>query len=101
MTRMVERDPETSGTDIDGEVFLVKAGVEDIHHLDALASGLWRFLEDPRQLLELESVFEAAFPDVPTDTIRRDLSRTLDSLIEAGHLRFRDPNLECSDARKT
>lgn len=98
MTRLVERDPETTGTEIDGEVFLVKAGLEDIHHLDTIATGVWRFLETPRQVDELESVFEAAFPDIPAPTIREDLSRALDSLIEAGYLRFRGPTSEDMDA---
>jgi hypothetical protein len=101
MARMVERDPETSGTDIDGEVFLVKAGVEDIHHLDVIASGLWRFLEHPRPVDELEAVFRAAFPDVRVDTIRQDLSRALDNLMEAGYLRFQDTNAERTDATNT
>ncbi|MDA0341496.1 MAG: PqqD family protein [Proteobacteria bacterium] len=88
MARIIERDPDTSGTEVDGEIFLIKAREEDIHHLDAIASGLWRFLEHPRDEDELEDVMRAAFPDIPQETIDADLTRTLETLIEAGYLRW-------------
>lgn len=98
MTRIVERDPDSTGTEVDGETFLVKTGEEDIHHLDIIASGLWRFLEKPHDTNELEAVFEAAFPEVPLEKLRGDLNHALDELISAGYLRFQGPNTSIADA---
>ena len=96
MTRMYERDPLTTATEIDDEMFLVKPGVEDIHHLDQVASGIWRFLGLARSLDEIQSVLEEAFPEVPAPTLRDDLARALDGMIDAGFVRI--PSQDADEA---
>lgn len=94
MTRIYERDPLTTVTEVDDEMFLVKPGVEDIHHLDLVASGIWRFLGVHRGLEEMHAVLAEAFPDIPSQTLREDLDRALNDMIEAGFVRThlqRDP----------
>jgi len=91
MSRLFQRDPETSDTDIDGEIFLVKASEQDIHHLDGIASGIWRLLAEPRTEAEMATVLHDAFPDVPTERIRADLERALSDLVASGHVHSRAP----------
>ena len=98
MTRTVERHPDTSGTEVDGEMFLVKAMDEDIYHLDTIATGLWRLLEHPCRPDTLEKVLVDAFPDVAAETIQTDVSRALDALIEAGYVLANDTAGEPTDA---
>lgn len=90
MARRYERHPDISGTEVDGEIFLVKAMEEDIYHLDRVATGLWRLLEQPRQLAELEQIFVEAFPEIPHETIQADLTQTLAELIDAGYVLTRE-----------
>jgi cytosine/adenosine deaminase-related metal-dependent hydrolase len=94
MSRMYERDPLTTVTEVDGEMFLVKPGVEDIHHLDQIASGIWRFLGVTRGLDEMQTVLEDAFPEVPAQTLRDDLKRALDGMIDAGFVQTHPPRAD-------
>ena len=87
MTRIYERDPLTTVTEIDDEMFLVKPGLEDIHHLDLVASGIWRFLSEARGLDEVHAVLADAVPDTPAETLREDLERAIGDMGAAGFVR--------------
>ena len=90
MPRLIERNPETMATDVDGETFLVRPDREDIHYLDAVATGIWRLLSEPMSENDMSIVMRDAFPDVSPDVIEADLKRALEELMAAGHLRSRN-----------
>lgn len=98
MTRMFERDPLTTATEVDDEIFLVRPNVEDIHHLDLIASGLWRFLDVARSLEEMQTVLGDAFPDVSAEVMRQDLETALESMLAAGFIRTQSVTRKDVDA---
>jgi len=78
------RRPDVSETDVDGEIFLVEPGSQDVFYLDAVGAGLWRLLDTPQTLVEAKTVFAAAFPDAPAKTLSGDLEVALDALVKRG-----------------
>lgn len=77
------RREDVSETDVDGEIFLVEPGSQDVFYLDLVGAGLWRLLENPLALSEAATVFRAAFPDAANETLEKDLAATLKSLKQA------------------
>jgi len=85
--RRYRRNEAANETEIDGEIFLVEPGSEEVYHLDRTGSALWRLLARPRRLAEILDVFHDAFPDVAADELERDLRRALETLSERGLVR--------------
>ncbi len=48
--------PGVSATEIDGDVFLVEPGTEEVFYLNAVAGGLWRALAEPMDLAALTAL---------------------------------------------
>ena len=66
------------------DLFLVDPASGEIHHLDATAIALWTLLADPRDEAEIVATFAAAFPGQPVETLRADLRRALDAMLDGG-----------------
>lgn len=79
MTRL-QRIEVVTETEVDGELFLVAPDSQEIFHLDAMASAIWRALEQPMSRTELDALFQAAFPDVPAARLKDDVDNALDRL---------------------
>ncbi len=77
-------------TPVEDELFLVVGDSGDIFHLDRMALPIWRALEQPGDQAELQALFEQAFPDVPGDTIARDLAQALDILLKGAVIELCD-----------
>lgn len=78
------RAAEVGKTLIDNEIFLVKAGSDDVFHLDATGAALWRLLADPLTAAAATAVFAAAFPDIPAERLERDVAALLADLSARG-----------------
>ena len=81
MAARLRQNPAVSATVIDDEVFLVEPETEDVFYLDAVSSGLWRLLGEPRDEAELVEIFAAAFPDQARDTLALDIAAALEVLV--------------------
>jgi coenzyme PQQ synthesis protein D (PqqD) len=68
--------------EVAGEFFLVVPGPGTTHHLDKMASAVWRVLAEPRSAEELIDLFDAAFPNMPKRKIARDVENLLSFLEE-------------------
>lgn len=64
--------------------FLVDSRTNRIHQLNAMGLGIWQLLQAPIGRRDIISVFVGAFPDVPEEQIRSDLSAILADLNKAG-----------------
>jgi len=71
-------------TEIDGQLFLVEPGTQEVFYLDANGAALWRLLAEPQRLDDAAAVYGAAFPDTGMATVRRDLDRALKDLLDRG-----------------
>jgi hypothetical protein len=68
------RNPAVTETRLDDEIFLVEPHSDEVYYLDAVSSGLWRLLDGPATLEELQATYRAAFPDSDAATIDRDVA---------------------------
>lgn len=90
-SRIVTKYRRTDGlheTEVDGEYFLVVNETGDIFHLNAMASGIWRLLDEPATEEDMRSVLKQAFPEVDDGRLAEDLSRTLGDMLGGGLLRI-------------
>jgi hypothetical protein len=76
-----QRNAGIDETRIENDVFLVVPGSDDVFYLDAVGAGLWRLLAAPHRMTEIEEVFAAAFPDVASDRVARDLAAVLAEMV--------------------
>jgi hypothetical protein len=74
------RNPAANAVEVEGEIFLVDPATEDVIHLNKLASGLWRYLAEPRRPDEIAEVFAAAFPRVRRARLMRDVNKAISDL---------------------
>ena len=81
MTRLA-RSEDLSVTEMDGDLFLVRAETGEIWHLDPMAAAIWNALDTPADRDELLDLFAEAFPETPGDTLAADLDRALANMIE-------------------
>ena len=65
---------EVQAREVEGELFLAAPGPGTIHHLNRMASAVWRTFVEPRTAEELIALFRAAFPDVPRRSIAKDVT---------------------------
>ncbi len=75
------RRPGITETPVEDEMFLVPGDGGDIFHLDRMALPIWRALERPASEQELQQLFQDAFPEVPAETIARDLADAIAALV--------------------
>lgn len=73
-------------SEVEDEIFLVTPDGQEIFHLDAMASAIWRILEQPMERAELLALFRSAFPGVEEDRLVADLDAALDHLLGGGLL---------------
>jgi len=73
---------EIDTTEIDGEAFLVEPQSQGVFYLDPLASGLWRYLVEPRTLAECQAVFREAFPDQDPEKVNQDVDAAIRAMVE-------------------
>jgi hypothetical protein len=59
--------------EVDGDLYLAASGPGTIHHLNRMASAVWRAFVEPRSAHELIALFRAAFPEVPGRNIAKDV----------------------------
>lgn len=78
--RRLMRNPAVAFTEIDGEIFLVEPGSQEIYRLNSIASALWRFLAEPHPRADVLEVFAAAFPKIARKNLKRDLAATIKDL---------------------
>jgi hypothetical protein len=76
-----KRNAAVTETEIDDGIFLVEPETQDIFFLDAIGSGLWRLLSEPRTLSEMQSVVRDAFPDQPALALDADVVAALDDMM--------------------
>jgi hypothetical protein len=69
-----------SETAVDAELYLVAPGSDDIFHLDPIAAGIWRMLEEPANLTVLQDTLSDAFPDAVPGRIAGDVTAALATL---------------------
>lgn len=70
--------PDVSATEIDGDVFLVEPGTEEVFYLNAVAGGLWRALAEPMTLAELTALMRDAFPERVAADLDADVAVTIE-----------------------
>ena len=78
------RNPAIAEKAVDGELFLVDGGGEEIFHLNAVGAGLWRLLADPTGPGEASDILQQAFPTVEEARIAADVGRLLGKLVARG-----------------
>lgn len=70
--------------ELGGTLYLSDPEGRAIRRLDALAAAIWKVLEEPTAVRDLERLLFDAFPDEPTDRIAVDLNKLLRNLAKAG-----------------
>jgi|TARA_R110002072_G_scaffold19100_15_gene71134 hypothetical protein len=83
----LQRNPNVTASEIDGELFLVEPLSNEIFYLNPISTGLWRLLETPQEHPGLISTLQAAFPDQPGDQIAADVTDLLAAMQAAGLIR--------------
>ncbi|KZC97665.1 PqqD family protein [Oceanibaculum pacificum] len=78
------RLPAVSSHEVDGEIFLTDPRNGAIHHLNLMASGLWRLLAEPITPEEAVEVVHTAFPNLQRQRLERDVSALFSHLLENG-----------------
>lgn len=78
------RNPWINEVEVDGERFLADSRCGTIHHLNPLASALWRLLQEWATREEIVELLRAAFPETSLETIESDVSALLDQFRLSG-----------------
>jgi len=73
---------------VENDVFLVKPGAAAIFHLNPIAAGLWRLLEQPTTLAAATDALRQAFPDADARKVKRDVRVLFGALQEEGLIRM-------------
>src|SRR5690606_27790841 len=84
LTERLSRRPGLSAREVDGEIFLACQRTQNIHHLDRMASAVWRALEQSLSRDEIIAIFSEAFPEVPRRKLARDIHRLVAEMVERG-----------------
>ena len=69
-----------------GEIFLLDETAGRIHALNATAGAIWLLLEEPATQTELLEDFASAFPAMPRNRLRRDLTEALALMEKSGFI---------------
>lgn len=81
-------------THIDGEHYLADARNGAIHHLDPIATAIWRLLDEATGEDEVVAALTDAFPGVPGETVARDVAALLDDLRQRDLIVAMDENVD-------
>ncbi|HYC63911.1 MAG TPA: PqqD family protein [Reyranellaceae bacterium] len=79
---LYRRNEQVSVTTVDDGSFLVEPETQDIFYLDAVSGGVWKALEQPMALAELQALVAEAFPQVPRATIDGDIAALVKDMTE-------------------
>jgi hypothetical protein len=77
-----KRNAAVTATEIDDGIFLVEPETQDIFFLDAMSSGLWRLLEEPQSLDQMQSIMREAFPDQPAPALDTDVAAAVQDMVK-------------------
>ncbi len=80
ITERFRRAARVEEREVGDEYFLVALGPETTHHLNRMASAVWRALAEPKTTEEMVALFHFAFPDTPKRKIARDVTVLLADL---------------------
>lgn len=78
-TRFI-RNPAVTETALDDDVFLVEPGSGEVFYLNAVTGGLWTLFAEPSTMAEAMTTYQAAFPDVASDEVARDVAAAIEEL---------------------
>jgi len=84
------QSPGINETPVEDELFLIAGDSGDIFHLDRLAMSIWRALAEPASEADLLMLFGKVFPEIPPDTIERDLTSALAVLLRGDLIQVYD-----------
>ncbi|MBU0726908.1 MAG: PqqD family protein [Alphaproteobacteria bacterium] len=76
------RLPAVAAHEVDGEIFLTDPRDGAIHHLNLMASGLWRLLAEPITTKQAVEVVQTAFPSLQRQRLERDVTALFSHLLE-------------------
>lgn len=82
MSEIYIRSPNILEKTLDDELLLIDNETDMIFNLNPVGTAVWRFLDTPRETDEIMAVLGAAFPDIPKEKIREDISHLLDQLAD-------------------
>ena len=85
-----ERAGGVSENPMDDDLFLVAPVSGEIVHLDTMGAAIWRLLEQPQSLEDIQATFAAAFPEADAERLQGDLAVALETLKAAGLVRQSD-----------
>jgi hypothetical protein len=66
--------------EIGGDLFLIHAAANAIHHVDPIGGAIWRQLAKPITPADIRTLLATAYPDVPREHIADSLRRLLKAL---------------------
>ncbi|HEY7245503.1 MAG TPA: PqqD family protein [Xanthobacteraceae bacterium] len=84
------RDSEPVAASVNDEVFMLSLRAGAYFGLDPVGSEIWNLLSEPRRLGDLCATLSRIY-DVDADTVFRDTSGFLETLLARGLLRVVDP----------
>jgi hypothetical protein len=77
ITARFRRAARVEAREVGDEYFLVALGPGTTHHLNRMASAVWRALAKPTTTDEMVALFHIALPDAPKRKIARDVTDLL------------------------
>ncbi|MGO1119649.1 PqqD family protein [Rhodovibrionaceae bacterium A322] len=83
----LQRNPNVTASEIEGEYFLVEPLSNEIFYLDAVSGGLWRLLEQEQGAEDIIATLQAAFPDQPAETVAADVKKLIADMLAAELIR--------------
>lgn len=83
MTRL-RRTAGVSETAVEGDLYLVHPASQEIYHLDAMATALWRLLAEPQREADLIAAFAEAFPAIEHARLAGDITGAVETLLRQG-----------------
>jgi len=84
---LIIREEDIAIQELDGDLFLADGKDGSIYRLNTTGAALWRALESPVEIHDLEELFICVFPSDNPDSIRRDISKLVDDLETNGLIR--------------
>ena len=91
----LQKTPDVIEQLIDGQSFLCSGNGQSIHHLDTLASAIWKLMSEPFKTDEMLKLLNEAFPNVPKTQLNQDLCKLIDTLESKSLIRRVCPSEDC------
>lgn len=86
MTDLLQRVPDLTFQDLDGEVLVLLPGSGGVLHLNQTASDVWALLEEDTSQEEVAELLARAY-EQDVERVRSELAPLLDLLVEQGVVR--------------